>query len=74
VFSLREVEHGKFVYRCQGCGWQCEFESSDLIMAVNQALACSESHKCTEPELPGSAKEEERIHESRTHLRNSDWV
>ena len=65
MFSLKETEHGKFVYRCQACGWQCEIETLDRIMAVNQAIACSQFHKCTEPELPEIAKEEkQRIHES----------
>jgi hypothetical protein len=69
MFSLRETEHGRFVYRCQSCGWQRELTVSDRIMAVNEALACSEWHKCGEPELAANllenAKEgQERIQEA----------
>jgi hypothetical protein len=24
MFSLRETEDGKFLYRCHACGWECE--------------------------------------------------
>jgi hypothetical protein len=69
MFSLKETEHGKFAYRCQACGWQRELTASDRMMAVNEALTCSERHKCDEPEsaanlLENTKEEQARIQEA----------
>jgi hypothetical protein len=40
MFSLRETVDGKFIYRCHECGMESE------LMAADQAVAFSQSHKC----------------------------
>ena len=40
MFSLTEIEDGKFIYRCHACGF--EFE----IMTTEQAIVYSRSHHC----------------------------
>jgi peptide subunit release factor 1 (eRF1) len=40
MFSLREVEDDKFIYRCHQCGWESE------IMTNEQAVTYSRLHKC----------------------------
>jgi hypothetical protein len=40
MFSLREVDDDKFIYRCHQCGWESE------IMTTEQAVTYSRSHKC----------------------------
>jgi peptide subunit release factor 1 (eRF1) len=40
MFSLREVEDDKFIYRCHQCGWESE------IMTREQAITYSRSHQC----------------------------
>lgn len=40
MFSLTEIEDGKFIYRCHVCGLD-----SDL-MTTEQAVAYSRSHQC----------------------------
>lgn len=40
MFSLTEIEDGKFIYRCHECG------SDSGILTTEQAVAYSRSHKC----------------------------
>jgi len=40
MFSLREVEDDKFIYRCHQCGWESE------IMTTEQAVTYSRLHQC----------------------------
>ena len=40
MFSLTEIEDGKFIYRCHECG----LDSG--IMTTEQAVAYSRSHQC----------------------------
>jgi len=56
MFSLRETESGKFVFRCQGCGWEREFTPADQVAAADQALAWHEAHRCA-TELPATGDE-----------------
>lgn len=51
MFSLRETESGKFIYRCHGCGWERELTAAARVAAADEALACNKSHKCS-TELP----------------------
>jgi hypothetical protein len=41
MFSLREVEDGKFIYRCHVCGLESE------TMTTEQAAVYSRSHQCS---------------------------
>jgi hypothetical protein len=29
MFSLKETDAGKFIYRCHACGWECELMATD---------------------------------------------
>jgi hypothetical protein len=40
MFSLMEIEDGKFIYRCHECGLD------SAIMTTEQAVAYSQSHHC----------------------------
>jgi hypothetical protein len=40
MFSLTEIEDGKFIYRCHVCGLDSE------IMTTEQSVAYSRSHQC----------------------------
>src|ERR1700675_2408383 len=40
MFSLTEIEDGKFIYRCHVCGLDSE------IMTTEQAVTYSRSHQC----------------------------
>jgi hypothetical protein len=51
MFSLRETETGKFIYRCHVCGLEHELTATDKVAAADEAVGCSETHKCA-PELP----------------------
>ena len=51
MFSLRETESGKFIYRCHGCGWERELTATERVAAADEALACNKTHKCS-TELP----------------------
>jgi hypothetical protein len=53
MFSLQETEDGKFIYRCHSCGWECELVAPDKVTAADQAIACSQTHKCV-AEVSGS--------------------
>jgi len=46
MFSLRETEDGKFIYRCHACGWECDLTATDQVTAADKAVAYSQSHKC----------------------------
>jgi len=46
MFTLRKTETGKVIYRCHGCGWECELTAMDQLAAADDALACNETHKC----------------------------
>jgi len=46
MFSLRETETGKFIYRCHTCGWEHELTATDKVAAADEALACNQTHKC----------------------------
>jgi hypothetical protein len=46
MFSLRETEDGKFMYRCHTCGWECELMAPDQATAADQAIASNQTHKC----------------------------
>jgi hypothetical protein len=46
MFSLREAEDGKFMYRCHACGWECELMATDQVTAADQAVAYNQTHKC----------------------------
>ena len=54
MFSLREVEDGKFIYRCHACGLESE------TMTTEQAVVYSRSHQCSPkaaiPAVVGSQK------------------
>jgi len=54
MFSLREVEDGKFIYRCHACGLESE------TMTTEQAVVYSRSHQCPPkaaiPAVVGSQK------------------
>jgi len=41
MFSLTELEDGKFIYRCHVCGLDSE------VMTTEQAVAYSRSHQCS---------------------------
>jgi hypothetical protein len=41
MFSLREIEDNKFVYRCHQCGKESE------IMTTEQVAVYSRLHKCS---------------------------
>ena len=51
MFSLREVEDNKFVYRCHQCGKESE------IMTTEQVAVYSRLHKCS-PESASLAVEQ----------------
>jgi hypothetical protein len=51
MFSLRETEEGKFIYRCHACSLEHELRATDKVAAADEAVGCSETHKCA-PELP----------------------
>ena len=51
MFSLRETESGRFIYRCHGCGWERELAATERVAAADEALACNKTHKCS-TELP----------------------
>jgi hypothetical protein len=53
MFSLRETEDGKFIYRCHSCGWECELAAPDQSTAADQAVAFNQTHKCA-AEVSGS--------------------
>ena len=40
MFSLTEIEDGKFIYHCHGCGLESE------TMTTEQAIVYSRSHHC----------------------------
>jgi hypothetical protein len=46
MFSLTETVDGKFIYRCHECGSETELMATDLMMAADQAVAYSQTHKC----------------------------
>jgi hypothetical protein len=47
MFSLREIEDGKFIYRCHACDLESE------IMTTEQAIVYSRSHQCPpKPAIP----------------------
>jgi hypothetical protein len=46
MFSLRETEDGKFLYRCHACSWECELMATDQVTAADQAVAYNQTHKC----------------------------
>jgi len=46
MFSLREIESGKFIYRCHGCGSERELKAIDQVAAADEAVACNAAHKC----------------------------
>ena len=46
MFSLRETADGKFIYHCHGCGLESELMATDQVMAADQAVAYSQTHKC----------------------------
>jgi hypothetical protein len=48
MFSLRETVDGKFIYRCHECGIESELMSTNKAIAVDQALAFSQSHQCAQ--------------------------
>jgi hypothetical protein len=54
MFSLRETEAGKFIYRCHACGWEHELAATAKVAAADEAVSCSETHKCA-PELRPSS-------------------
>lgn len=56
MFSLRETESGKFIYRCHGCGREIELTAMDKVAAADEAVACNETHKCATEQPPASAK------------------
>ena len=47
MFSLRETADGRFIYRCHGCDSETELMALDQMMAADQAVAYSQTHKCT---------------------------
>jgi hypothetical protein len=51
MFSLTEIEDGKFIYRCHECGLDSE------IMTTEQAVAYSRSHQCPPKTLTPSVAE-----------------
>jgi hypothetical protein len=51
MFSLRETEAGKFLYRCHACAWEHELTATHKVAAADEAVACNETHKCA-PALP----------------------
>ena len=38
MFSLRETDDGRFIYRCHRCGSECELAASDQAMAGSKQL------------------------------------
>jgi hypothetical protein len=50
MFSLREVEDGKFIYHCHMCGLESE------IMTTEQAVGYSRSHPCVPKAVPPSER------------------
>ena len=54
MFSLRETESGKFIYRCHACGWERELTAMDQVAAADEAPACNEAHKCALEMRPAS--------------------
>jgi DNA-directed RNA polymerase subunit RPC12/RpoP len=53
MFSLQGTEDGKFIYRCHSCGWEYELMGPDQVTEADQAIACSQTHKCA-AEVSGS--------------------
>jgi hypothetical protein len=53
MFSLRETADGNFIYRCHGCDSETELMATDQIVAADQAVAYSQTHKCT-PAAPAA--------------------
>ena len=51
MFSLTEIEDGKFIYRCHECGLDSE------IMTTEQAVAYSRSHQCPPKSLTPAVAE-----------------
>lgn len=51
MFSLTEIEDGKFIYRCHECGLDSE------MMTTEQAAAYSRSHQCLPKPLTPAAAE-----------------
>jgi len=47
MFSLKETADGKFIYRCHSCDSETELMALDQMMAADQAVAYSQTHKCT---------------------------
>lgn len=47
MFSLRETETGKFMYRCHACAWEHELTALDKLAAADEAVACNQTHTCT---------------------------
>lgn len=60
MFSLREAESGEFIYRCHGCGWDCELTATDQLAAAVGAMACKEAHKCAVEMRPPSSDTREQ--------------
>jgi hypothetical protein len=67
MFSLREVEDDKFIFRCHQCGWESE------IMTTEQAVTCSRLHQCppksARPAIKESPKASYRITEIKAGLK-----
>ena len=40
MFSLKEIEPNKFMYRCHECGWESE------VMTKQEAIEDPGSHRC----------------------------
>jgi hypothetical protein len=52
MFTLRETEDHRFIYRCRACGWECELIATDQVAAADEALECTKTHKCCAEQLP----------------------
>ena len=46
MFSVREIEDGKFFYRCHACGLESEISATKPGNAAEQAVVYSRSHQC----------------------------
>lgn len=46
MFSLRESDDGKFIYRCHECGLESEIMGPEPANAAEQAIAHAQSHTC----------------------------
>lgn len=51
MFSLRETESAKFIYRCHGSASERELTATDRVAGGEAAVACNETYKCA-TELP----------------------